>query len=149
MFDPKEAIRQARQLAKENPDFNYSKTYMKDGQLHPECEYVDENGNGKCIWGQALVDRMDIPAGFFGGNYKEDIDLYAHKGVFVSLSSNMKINSSRIEAIMLYFNVKADRNEYLWMSEVQGRQDTGRTWAEAIEAADEFVPEIAQDSRYH
>lgn len=116
LADASMLVDEVRKVGEENPEFNYGKTY---GYLSPQfglqyvCEYVDEDGVGKCIMGVAAL-RLGIPSDMFDQS-----------------------NILTIKELLPLFFKKISPTDSDWLEQVQKRQDEGTTWRKAIKKTDE------------
>ena len=99
-------------LAKENPDFVY-----ESHESSPDwCLYIHPDGTGGCLFGQALLATAEIA------------DRVSMKeGVSVSFLLKNLYDEGIIED---YLDVVETYGS--WADTVQGEQDTGTPWGEAI-----------------
>lgn len=100
-------------IVKAQPDFNYRKFRMKQlgGFSRALCAYIDEDGEGSCIWGRSLV-NADVPI--------EDIK--KHEGEAIShVFELLGINAGEEEARFAEF--------------VQQYQDSGMDFESALNNA--------------
>ena len=125
-----------REIAAERPDFVYTKQPARQGYdcEGSECSYVsagisvDHQGEG-CIVGQALMRigfDKELLAEIQGGVAQDIRDFLAHP-----------VFQERFEGLSQIENLHDPRNHRLrWLSRVQGAQDTGSSWEEAVKEAD-------------
>ncbi len=118
-FTAADVIAKVREIASASPDFVYHSPKA------PVCVNVAKTADGQwvgsCIVGQAVV-ALGVPA-------KEIWDK-----VWDAFSA---------EALLRHLGVSASGLQDAWLLRVQARQDSQVPWAEAITAADQAFPEIA------
>jgi predicted aconitase with swiveling domain len=116
-------VREARRLAAESPDFVYTPPLVWAAGVDPLdgkiCRYVHE-GKGSCIFGQALVNL-----GYLDPTTTDLEDVEGHS----------------ITTVVLRMEIEIPDVQRLWADEVQNRQDTGATWANAVAIADDYIKE--------
>jgi len=115
-IDAKALIQAVRALAAERPDF----VYVADiGSSGPSCYYTTEDGTPDCIIGCAM----------------------ARIGQALPAQLRQGVN----DCVLLNFGVAdpawrraldGTENEFRWLTAVQGSQDIGHHWSEAVAKAD-------------
>lgn len=115
MTTGKKVVKRVREIAKENPDF----IYTDQGANDSECSYlgrsIDEPDIGQgCIVGQALMD--------LGITREEMVEA--------------EIEGVRGYEVLEYLGIESKFKHNIFLDYVQESQDTGASWSEAIEYAD-------------
>lgn len=118
-------IEWTRKVAAANPDFVYEPVKAIGGGSR--CMYV-RDGKPSCIIGHSALEAGLIDPSFENNSYN-DLDVMALLG---------HLGISKVE--------HADR---VWLEAVQEAQDTGQTWREAIESADQARAEYIEAEGDH
>lgn len=114
-------IAAVRKHAADNP------TYVDDWAEKAGCQYV-RDGEPSCIIGQALWDL-----GFIDSSFE------THPPVGDRYS---RANADTVDNVIELFDIDLDPEELHWLVLVQGQQDSGRSWADAVTYGDDNVMRI-------
>lgn len=124
-----------RELAKERPDFTYSK---QPGAGHDECSYVASSVGGHegegCIMGQALT-ALGIGEEVLR-EYEEAVGRALN---ILELATQYLFQDGLMKPVQLYHQIEGSREmdaDMNWALKVQANQDVGMTWSEAVADAD-------------
>jgi len=129
-IDTKDAIKQIRKLAAENPDHTSA------------CNYVNEETNKpECLIGHYLINVAGIPPETFTDPTKRQIVDKDGATTRTTSFNDYGLGDLITEGIVEATNDKGLR----WIREVQEIQDQGWSWGEAVKSADQI--QCRRDSR--
>lgn len=117
-----------RAKAAENPDF----IYMPPGGADDSCVYVHK-GCPSCLLGHGLWDAGLIDASF--ERLRSDAP-----------SVLSRANEEGFDNVVEILGLALDPVELVWLEAAQSAQDDQKTWARAVELADEAVKEYLDDN---
>lgn len=119
--DPKLFVAAVRKLAADNPEFVYEPVTVTDvlGRPVDRCVYVNDEGAGSCIVGQALI-ACGVPA--------DELRRYDAMGTAASIVVQDHSGNDTVAG---------------WARAVQSKQDRHEQWSYAVTYGDRTHPEIA------
>jgi hypothetical protein len=114
-----------RAKAAENPDFRYE----PPGGAGTPCVYV-HRGKPSCLIGHALWGVGLIDADFSRRQERTD------------KSRAILLNAEGFDLVAPELGLELDREERMWLEQVQAEQDKEKPWGIAVKAADDFVKDL-------
>lgn len=118
MLNATDVVNEIRKVAAEQPDFIYN-----DGSAD-QCLYTQnaDGSPGGCIVGRALM-RLDVEEEAL---VKNDGQLASH--------------------VLSELGISGDSLVIHWIDEAQDAQDSGKTWAQAVQSADTYYRVAASET---
>lgn len=123
--------KEALKIIEENPTFKYrdfraKQLGLKESiPLHGFCSYIDEDGNGSCLFGRILTN--------LGLNSKE---IAAYEG-------------ESINPVLDAFNIDVTHEQIVFLSALQSNQDKNYEYADVLEnAKEELESYLGKDEIY-
>jgi len=123
--------KEALKIIEENPTFKYGDFRAKQLglkefiPLNSSCSYIDEDGNGSCLFGRILTNL---------GLNSEEIAVYEGDG---------------IDSVLNVFNIETTHEQSFFLSALQSNQDKNYEYADVLEnAKEELESYLSEDEIY-
>lgn len=128
-FKSSALIEAVRQIAAEQPDFNYKEHY---GTWNP---YRHENV-AACIYFEDTEDKDDSTAMCLIGRGLEKLGCSA-----IPFWHDEELNQRPVASLQAFIEFESKQDQG-WLREAQLQQDCGNSWGEAVQLADEYLARL-------